>query len=434
MLFLPEYYGIEFSYSLPVLTVARIMFVVLFIYAILNRRRPLSLKGIHIKTLPLQYKLLTGYFLFRIVSNIYYLTTYSSAIKTIFEIVFEQFFLLYAIYLLAPTKEEINTLIKAVVWVSCFMFIIGIFESLTSIRPFDALFTVTRPMANQHFIRLGLMRSTTTMGLCVLYGNMCLLIFPLIVYLYNTTGQRRYLSVVFFDILATIHSGSRADLLFFFVIVFFYFIIIVCKSKKYREFFINTLAIIGVLILTMTTLSLCSDKYRYYYTGTIKSTLNEIGFDFDLTQGMPEGVDGFGSNDDNGTASRTVQFTGMAYVASINPIFGLGSQPLSREAVYYYSDGKWHIAKAFDVGIVEVFCSEGLIGIIAHLLLYISLLLPLIKKRGIKNMPLCYRYSLLSILTYLVCMLCTANMYYFLFLYVILNNSAVSIIESETDH
>ena len=422
MLFLPDYYGIDFSESLPVVTVTRIMFIVFYIYAIVNRKKNITVGKIHIKSLPKQYLLLFGYFSFRLLSNLYYVTTYSDAIKTIFEIIFEQLLLLIAIYMIDPSKEEIITLTKTVVWTAFAFFILGISESLFSIRPFDQLYTISRSMLNQHFIRLGLLRSTTTLGLPGFYGNMCLLMFPLITYLLFLTKQKRYMLVLLFDFLAMLHSGSRADLIFYFVMVIMYLIIVVRRYDNKADFLKRTLILIIGLVAIIGTLSIINPVYEYFYTGTVKSALNEIGFDFDLESGAPEGIGGFGENDDYGSGSRLAQFSGIAYTMTQNPMFGLGSKPLKREAVYYYSFDNWHVASAFDVGLVEVICSEGLLGLIAHIMLFAALLLIYFKRNNKTGLSF-YQYGFLSVCTYLLCMLCTANMYHFLFLIIILNIS-----------
>ena len=80
MLFLPDYYGGEISDSLPLLTASRTMFVIFFIYAWINRRRNLSFKNFRLKELPREYLFLAAYFVLRIVSNLYYVTTYGQAI------------------------------------------------------------------------------------------------------------------------------------------------------------------------------------------------------------------------------------------------------------------------------------------------------------------------------------------------------------------
>ena len=146
MLFLPDYYGFELSSSLPLITASRMMFVVFYIYALINRRRDIRLKGFRIKDMPKEYYFLFAYFILRILSNLYYVGTYTEAVKSIFFIVFEQFMLLFAVYLLAPKREEIITLVKIIVYTAATLFVLGILESITGFNPFEALYTVKRDL------------------------------------------------------------------------------------------------------------------------------------------------------------------------------------------------------------------------------------------------------------------------------------------------
>ncbi len=409
MLFLPDYYGIEISNSLPLITVCRIMFVILYIYAFINRRRNIDLRHIDLKTLPKSSYCIIGYFALRIISNLYYVSVYGQAAKTIFIIIFEQLFLLVAFYVLGLSREEMRALIKTIVWTATVLFCFGIFESLTNIRIFNALYTVSKDVLNVEFTRLGLLRATTTMGLPGFYGNMCILVLPLILYLYEISRQKKYLISMGLCMLAIIHSGSRADVIFFFIVLAV-FVIYVITEKSRRVEFCKQIAGVFLSVLFFTfALSIASPYYRYFYTGSAKAILNEVGFDFDLNEGAPDENVGFGENL-SGSTSRTQQFTGILYTARINPIFGLGSGAQARAEIQYFTRGKWRNWNSYDLGIVEIFGDEGILGLmgVALMLLYIIL-------SASKN-----RYLHMMCLVYILATLNTANMYKFLLLYVIL--------------
>ena len=83
-LILPEFLGIEFSSSLPILTAARIMVLLLVgitvVYCIKNKKfRVLSDKVV--------WFVVGGYFIFRLVSNLYYLSAYSDAANNIIKMI-----------------------------------------------------------------------------------------------------------------------------------------------------------------------------------------------------------------------------------------------------------------------------------------------------------------------------------------------------------
>ncbi len=414
MLFLPDYYGIDISESLPIISATRIMFVVLYVYAVINRKRNLHLKEIDLKRIPREYFFLAGYFIFRITTNLYYVTTYGQSVKTILAIVFEQLFLLLAFYLLKPTKSDIDKMIKAIVAAAVVLFVVGIFESFSGIRIFESLIIVSREMLNIKVTRLGLVRATTTMNMPGFYGNMCVLVLPLIFYLYEETKRPLYLMASALDVLATIHSGARADMFFMVAVTVVYLLFVLKSSKRRIVFCKNAIIVIGILLIYIIGASAVSDNLRYFYVGNGKAVLNEVGFNFDLSEGAPEDSGGIGGNP-NGTASRTRQLTGMYYVATINPIFGMGSGAQMRGDVQYYwrySNGRdaWSICYAYDLGIVEIFCDEGLIGLLGICSLFIYLIIKA------KN----NRFNLFLIFCYLLSTLSTANMIPFLMVYVIL--------------
>ena len=188
------------------------------------------------------------------------------------------------------------------------------------------------------------------------------------------------------------------------------YVIVVLKNKERRILFFKNAALICILVAGyMFVAGVCSPYLKYFYVGSIKSVLNEFGFDFDLSEGAPEGVTGFGSNPE-GTTSRARQLSGIYYTARINPLFGLGSGAQNRGDVRYSWHGGWHLVKSYDLGIVEIFCDEGLCGLIG----VCSILLFMVLKSKRKE------FSKLLIFSYILSTISTANMYDFLMLFVII--------------
>ncbi len=426
-LFLPEYYGFEFSESLPLLSVRRIMIIVFFFYVFLNKKQEIK-KYIH-SYCTKEYMFLFGYAMLRIIANLYYITRYGAAAKAILEIIIEQILLLFALFALSPSKEEMIKLMKAIVWSAFFLFIIGIIETLTFIRPFDQLYTVHRYMLNEHYIRLGLLRSVATMGMPGLYSNMCLLIIPLILYLYNITSKKRYLILCFADIFAAIHSGSRSFFFYLAFVMIFYFICILRNKSERFRCIKNTVVVLIAILVTTSILSICNERYKYFYNGNIKAVLNELGMNYDLNADSPEGVNGYGGNynpedkNQGGIGSRRAQLSGIVYSLRINPMFGLGIGALERDEVRYYYYGHWDVRKAIDVGIVEIVVYEGLLGMLGFAMLFLFLFESLIRNKLSK----CQTLSLmLLILCYIITTLSSANMMNFLILTVFLVKMATT--------
>ena len=294
MLLLPNYYGFQI-YWLPVLSVTRIMFLVFYFYSYINRRRDFDLRNFSFKKFPRYYSLLALYFALRIISNLYYVTTYIQAIKTILLIIFEQLLLLIAIYYLMPRSEEQFTLIKAIVWSATAVSLCAIAESFTSYRIFDNLYTVSKAMLNERYVRLGLLRSTATFGLPTLFGNACLLVFPLVLYLYEKTRYKRYLLCSLVFVFAVIHSGCRSDMLFLIFTTGIYALQYIKDIQRLKLLTKNIITIIIISGIIIGILSSVSPKYAYFYSGTGKSVLNSVGFDLPIEEETaPEGVEGYG--------------------------------------------------------------------------------------------------------------------------------------------
>lgn len=405
ILFLPDYYGIDIARGLPLITVSRILFVILYLYTIFLYRENIAntIKSLKV-SLPML--LLGGYFLLRIITNLYYVRKYGSAINTIFSIIFEELLFIIAVLSMRLTKPKIISVIKAVVYSSVIISILGLFESYSSIRITDSLYTVNRYMLNVRYVRLGLLRATSTLGLPGVYGNLCVMLVPAIVFMFYHTLQKRYLIIASLNIMACIHSGTRSSLIFLLVVYALCFIpfILNGKVKKY----LSALLVVSISVLSVIIiLSVASKHMRYYYTTTGKALLNTVGFDFDLNEGAPNGVKGFGPNLD-GNMSRIVQLSGIKYAASVNPLFGLGSKAQMRREVSYYYKGQWRFFSTYDIGYVQVFMDEGLIGSLGFVCLFAALFILASSKKAGKEKS----FLIVSLISYLMCMLGTANIYY----------------------
>ena len=410
-LFLPDYYGLEISGALPILTVKRILILVLLVYVfVLYRNRFFALiKGYGIKSI---HTLLILYFVARIGSNIRYITTYGQPLKTILSIIVEEAVLLVAFQMASPDEEECNSIIKSVVYSSAVMFALGIVESITDLRLTDALYTVSRYMLDAHYYRLGFLRSTVTMGLPSIYGNYCVMAFPLILYAYEHTKQKRFLFILLLAIMACIHSGSRAAMLFgggMAVLGGFVY----CKEPKRLMLYLkNALIVVGSVFGLVCVLSVLSPQFETYYMGTARALLNEVGLDFEM-EGEEEFKETFGPNA-NGTLSRKAQLYGIPYVAGINFLFGLGSGAQNRGEICYYFHGEWKACYTYDIGFVQTFADEGLLGWIGYGSLFVALFV--ICARRYSNSK-AYRYFALGLIAYLFCMLASANMQSILLMY-----------------
>ena len=418
ILFLPEYYGLVFTSNFPILTVKRMIYLVLFVYVFVFYRKDIVVR---IKSIRFSWAnlLLFLYFFLRILSNLYYVTTYSQPLKTIFSIVFEQAFLFVSILLISPSENEYISIIKSIVYCSSIVFILGIFESLSGFRLTDCLYTIQAPSLNEHHYRLGLLRATSTLSLANFYGNACAMLLPLIMCLYEKYRQKRYIIISAMCCLACIHSATRSSCIFLFAIALLGAFIHIPNLKRILLYLRNCFAALLLVLSFIIVFSLISAKYKQFYSGMSKSVLNEIGFNFEL--GNSDG-NSFGKNLD-GTYSRVSQFYGIIYTARKNILFGLGSGAQVRADIHYYFNGKWKPAATYDVGYVQCFADEGLLGCIGFFSLLISMF---ITSYVGKSQNTAFKFYILGLLAYSICILASANMWSFLFTYcclIIINKS-----------
>lgn len=271
-------------------------------------------------------------------------------------------------------------------------------------------------MLNEHYMRLGFYRSTTTMGLPNFFGNLCLLILPVALYYYHHSRSVHCLFVISLDYYAMIHSGCRSSMLFSVPVLALYFLLILSTKEDRCRFMKNLFGIFLSISAVIILLSIINPEYRYFYTGTIKSLLNEIGFNFDLNEGAPTGIYGFGINGENGTLSRLSQLSGIYYTLTQNPIFGLGSGALNRKEMRYFAYNKWQFINTYDLGLVEIISEEGILGLLGFLSLFISIFVTIRRESPSKAYS---RIVFIEAVAYLLCTLSTANMTSFLFMIVI---------------
>ena len=185
------------------------------------------------------------------------------------------------------------------------------------------------------------------------------------------------------------------------------YVLFLIKDKNRLIPFLKHTAIIAITLFLFIGSNCAGNPYfRYFYIGTGKSILNEVGFDFDLNEGAPEGLSGYGSNAKSGTESRIIQLSGIHYTLNINPLFGLSHAALDNNLLKYYDIYGWHSWNAIDLGIVEIIAYEGILGLIGVTLAIISMFL---LARGNKT-------HLILGIVYLLTTLNTVNMYAFLFL------------------
>lgn len=389
---LPEYFAIEISEALPLITAHRIIVLILIVYYF-NFYEKNSFMHV-LKKVKLKLAIIL-YFLFQFMANSVHIFETSYAIKEIFSICFEQ---LIVVIILVSVIKNLNVLYKAIniiVCISGIICILGIFESITGNNIVYLLKTVDRDMLQASFSRLGVERAEVSFGHSVYFGLYCAVIIPFSMYFYENTKKVKYIIIVLLNITALLFSGSRGASLAASTMI-----IVMIFNKKSHELY-KYLKYIPIIILLLFALYIFQNNFFEYFEQLIKSMLNTLGFNFNIT--------GFGDNIE-GTESRIMQLSGITWLIMQNSIvFGLGAGAQVRGLVYYLFDSGWRMSKTYDVGYIGIIMDSGIVGFAGFIILFIQILVCAWKwsdNKDTKNLNNAFKYS---ILCYLVGLLSIAN-------------------------
>lgn len=385
---LPTYFAFEVSSFLPSFTGSRIVLLLTLIILMLVRKK---VKIPKVK----EMKMIWSTSIMLVLVNILHLSDSGSyAIKAIFSILLENVILVLVLYNLVDTKDKLNRFIKIMVVTSSVITCLATVEFLTGYNVFYLLTTTSRTVYQASYIRSGMTRAEASFSHSVYYGVYCSCMLPFSLYLYENTKNKKYLLCGLLNVLGTLMSGSRGQMVTCFVTTF----LMLCKKRadlkrKYFRAIVLTLIPAAILIVFVPGVFA-------YINENVKSILNIIGFNFNISSD-------FGINI-GGLDSRTIQLTGIRWLI-INGAFwlGLGSLASARGLVsYYWASYGWQTVKSIDVGYVGWFLEYGLIGAIAYFALFLSVTWIAFRKSNDKNIVniinpfkwfmICYLLNLLS--------------------------------------
>ena len=365
---LPEYFAIELSETLPLITASRIVLLILMVYCCIssNQKNKLSLKLKHIR---LFWPILI-YFVLRIVVNLYHVFFTPSAIKELFVILFEQLFLLITVVAVINSKKVLLRAIQILIYACGIVSVFAIQETFTGINIAYYLNTVNREMLQVSYLRLGILRAEFSFGHPVYFAAFCVLMIPLIMYFYENTKFKRYLIIMVLDFIALFLSCSRGSLF----IAIFILILMIC-NKRWSQLKLY-LKWIPVFVVVIMIIILCFSNF----TELIHSIFNSLVQVFNNNML----VSNYGENAE-GLSSRVIQLTGIQWVLQNHPIFGFGANANGRGLVRYLADGVWKDSSTYDIGYVEFIMEEGIVGFVAQVLLLIALVIQSFKKSDKSN-------------------------------------------------
>jgi hypothetical protein len=354
---LPSYFGVEVSESLPILTGSRMLILLLAFYVIINKNKmPVGniFKEQRINSI------FWVYFLFRIIAECYHIVTVpSEVLKELFSIFFEELMLVYLIVKSVNTRLRFEKCLKIFIYGGVAVLMVGIFQSITGINLFSYLNRVNREMLDISGTRLGFVRANASFGHPVYFGQFCVLLLPLISFMYDNSRKTKYLCFLVIDIVALILSNSRGAIIPGIIIV----IVMVLQKERNIRWRYTSRGIVGFVFFAMISLIVTPIGNTVFMI--IKSILNTFGASFIL--------DEYGGNE-SGLDSRALQLSGISWIILNEAIwFGLGPNAHLRGLVSYFFLGRWQSLPTIDVGYIGFFLFEGIVGSIGYLTLIFGL-------------------------------------------------------------
>lgn len=363
-LILPDYFALEFSSVIPLLTVSR-MILILVIW---NYLRSNSWKlSMHLCKNHKIERVIILYVVGMIAVNIFNVRLTAESIKGVLAVMLEELAFVWIVTKLITSRERFMQAVRLLVYTSGIVAVIAIIGSIINYNLFYLLDTVQRTTLQGSSVRMGLVRAEAGFGHAVYYGVYCVTMIVLSTLLYEyDIRKRKALICIILNLAALIFANSRGSLV---VLTIIFILIIFNKNaiivKKY-------LKLIGIGIGCLIFISLCSPSIRKFIFDIF---LSLIGI-FDKAVS----VEGYGANAE-GMSSRLAQLSSLLFVWVHNPLFGFGKRAQVRNVVKCYWQGHWVPLNTIDMGVVATVVQYGYVGLILEMILFISMLGYVFKKR-----------------------------------------------------
>lgn len=349
---LPDYFAIEFSESLPLVTASRIMIVLLFVIVLIRDNGRIYLNNFD-----------GSYYCFLIIMLIVNCIDITSlpgeSIKTIFSLLLETWLFTYLVIRLVNGQEILHIAICGLVLASILVSILGMLETITGVNAFFFLTTTQRKMLQSVYVRFGAVRASGPFGHSVYYGTYQLCMIPFSLYLYDTRRKPVYFAAFILNVVSVILSGSRGQMAIMFLAMA---IILFKKRYKYSLKYIkNILFLVPFLIVLIFLFPNAFSRIL----SLLRSVIQALTYSGERINSQLGNA--------NGILSRTEQLSGIVWTFMQGRFLsGFGNKAHLAHLIKYFRDGAWVKTSTFDVGYVAIFCQYGVLGSIAFFKLYQS--------------------------------------------------------------
>lgn len=389
-LILPEYFALEISGSLPLLTASRVILLVLIVCCLAQRKVSFKLN-----------KGFLAYLFVLLMVNIFHVGgNTSAAIKAVFILIVEELLLYIVLKSLISSKEMVIMGLDLLVKSSAFVSVLGIFETIVGKNLFYYLETTNREMLQSNYVRLGMLRAEASFGHPVYFAVYLVCILPFAVYFYESTNKKRYMVIAILNIIALFFTGTRGAIV---VLAIMVISVPIFKNGKIKNKYLKPIAaMVPLALLAM----LMVPKIWTYVSGLVISLLESMGV-------VNAELSNFGVNA-GGMDSRMQQFTALLWQKKQNALlWGLGSRANTYGAIKWINPttGLWSNLSTIDIGYLGHVLCYGIVGLCGYLILYLTIWFRVWKKSDEKqrdNLYNAYKYFLVA---YFSCLLTSTGMH-----------------------
>ncbi len=350
---LPDTFAIEISTSLPLITGKRILIIIVSVIWFYNMK---FRKRSHIPKELLIYTIVAlGISLFNLRINF-------GEFNRIFIIVFEQFLLVMTVKSIISEEEEVYRCLEFLIYGSGVLAVISILQTVLKID-----LTTVLAISEDRVVEVitDRMNTVRAFGVTNAIKNGCYCAFMCLItmFMYEKKKQIRYIFFLVMNAIALVCTMTRSAILALGITVV---IMIVIRNRAFFKIYFKYLTaavalVIGVLIVKPSIFE--------GITEVIKSILNVLGFDYELSSD-------FGFNADNASYSRMVQWSAVYYMIKEGfAVCGYGYNAFLRGCLYYHFKqfGSWTRADALDTGFVGIAVEGGLLGLVNNIMLWVSI-------------------------------------------------------------
>lgn len=347
---LPDTFAIEISSSLPLITGKRVLIIIvciIWLYNIKYRKRS------HIP------KELLIYTVVAVGISLFNLRISFGELNNIFIVIFEQFLLVLAVKSIISEEEEVYRCLEFLIYGSVVLAIISILQTVLKIDLSTALAISEDRVVETITDRMNTIRAFGVTN-AIKNGCYCAFMCLITMFMYEKKKQIKYIFFLVMNVIALVCTMTRSAILALGITIV---IMIVIRNraffKMYYKYLIAAVAlIVGLFIVKPSIFS--------GITEVIKSILNVLGFDYELSSD-------FGFNANNASYSRMVQWSAVYYMIREGfALCGYGYNAFLRGRLYYHfrQFGKWTKADALDTGFVGIAVESGLLGLINNIMLW----------------------------------------------------------------